>query len=160
MKVGKYLLFLLLLSLELCAVEYRSITRDTSVTTSNGGRYTVKDFGNYYALLIYVEDYLHLRKLKTPKKDVEDIADILEKRYGFQKPLIVPNPPNSDALIEILDKLQRKMQAEDNLLIYYAGHGSITSNQKGYWQLKNAKKQGRSGSISLEEAVTSTLSLM
>ena len=56
------------------ADEYRTIQRSTMVTTDNGAKHKVGDFGNYYALLIYVEKYKYLGNLKTPKKDVEAMA--------------------------------------------------------------------------------------
>jgi len=113
----------------------------------------VKDFGTYHALLIYVEKYDNLQNLKTPKKDVEAIADILKNRYGFKEITIVRNPKNRDALIEILDDLQRKLNEDDNLLIYYAGHG----NKEGFWQLSSARKNSRVGWIPLAQAVNYTL---
>src|SRR4029077_7324556 len=40
--------------------------------------------GNYFALVIGINDYLSLEKLRTPLKDAEDVAAILHDRYGFE----------------------------------------------------------------------------
>jgi hypothetical protein len=112
------------------------------------------DFGNYHALLIYVEDYTYIPKLKTPKQDIEAVSKILKNRYGFNVKIIA-NPRNRDDLLLPLDKVVKKMTTNDNLLIYYAGHGS----EKGMWQLTDAKFNSRIGEISTKEAVTNTLNL-
>ena len=150
------LLFLLLLVVALDAGEYRTIQRNTTIKAKNGATHRVGDFGNYYALLIYVEEYRNLKNLRTPKKDVEDIAKILKDRYGFIDTKIVPNPKNSDALIEVLDNFKNRLNSSDNLLIYYAGHGS----KNGYWQLSDAKQRSRVGWISVKEAINQTLKEM
>ncbi|SFV67139.1 Polysaccharide deacetylase, caspase activity [hydrothermal vent metagenome] len=119
-----------------------------------------QNFGNYHALLIYIDDYTYLNKLETPKYDVEATAKILKERYGF-KTTIVSNPKNSDELVEILDKLSQKITPNDNLLIYYAGHGHyIKKANAGYWQLKDARKDSRVGWISIASAINNTLNLM
>ena len=154
--ISKALILLMVLISFLFADDYRTIQRNTSITTNNGESHKVGDFGNYYALLIYVEDYKHLNNLTTPKKDVEAIAKILKNRYGFLESKIIPNPKNSDELLDILDDFRNKLNKNDNLLIYYAGHGS----KGGYWQLSNAKKNKRVGWISIKEAINKTLKKM
>jgi len=120
-----------------------------------------QNFGDYHALLIYVDDYKYLPKLETPKNDIEAVAKILKNRYGFKGVTIVPNPKNSDELVAILDKLTKKMSDNDNLLIYYAGHGDyIQKGDMGFWQLKDARKDSRVGWISVKQAINFTLSQM
>jgi len=153
MKYIKLIVIVTTLFLTLYAKDYRALVRVKNIVASNGEVHKISDFGNYYAILIYVQDYENLPRLQTPKKDVEDIADILKSRYGFKEVKIVANPKNSDDLIEILDKYKRKLSQNDNLLIYYAGHGS----KNGYWQLKKAKKDSRVGWIPIKEAINSTL---
>jgi len=120
-----------------------------------------QNFGNYHALLIYVDDYKYLSKLETPKNDIKAVATILKNRYGFKEVTIVPNPKNSDELVAILDKLTQKMTQNDNLLIYYAGHGDyIKKGDAGFWLLKDARKDSRVGWISVKQAINFTLSQM
>ena len=152
----KIIIILILLTSLIFAESYRTIQRNTTIHANNGAVHKVKDFGNYHALLIYVEEYKHLGNLKTPKKDVEAVAEVLKNRYGFVETKIVPNPQNGDELLDVLDDFKNRLNENDNLLIYYAGHGS----KNGYWQLSIAKKNSRFGWISVKEAINKTLSSM
>jgi hypothetical protein len=121
----------------------------------------ISQFGNYHALLIYVDNYSRLDRLKTPKNDVESIAKVLKNRYGFRDTTIISNPKNRDELVTILDNLSKKMRERDNLLIYYAGHGTyFKKSDTGFWLLKDAHKENRTGWISLNEAINFTLNNM
>ena len=120
-----------------------------------------KLFGDYYALLIYVDDYTNLPKLETPKHDIEVIANILKSRYGFKETKIISNPRNNDELVAVLDSYGQKIKRKDNLLIYYAGHGSFEKRMKeGFWQLKDAKERSRVGWISIKSAINNTLNII
>lgn len=134
----------------------RDIVRNIPIIVKGKSIGKIGNFGRYHALLIYVEKYQYLNNLKTPKNDVEALAKVLRNRYGFNHIKIVRNPRNSDELIEILDTFQNKLKKEDNLLIYYAGHGS----KEGFWQLGNAKRHSRVGWIPLKQAVNYTLNKM
>jgi len=151
----KILIMVLILSVQGLFADYATWLEEhpnPKIISQDGQNYnTIDDFGNYYAILIYVEDYTHFKKLKTPKNDVIDIAKILEDRYGF-KIKILDNPKNADALIKALVEFTNKLTSKDNLLIYYAGHGS----EDGYWQLKDADTNGV-GWIPVEFAVNKTI---
>ena len=154
-----------LLGALLYANGYRTIQRNTPVITRDAKtHHQVKDFGEYHALLIWVEEYAYLPRLQTPQKDIEAVAKILEDRYFFDKKNIhiLANPKNGDELIFQLDKLKNSLGKKDNLLIYYAGHGCAEDNQTGYWTLANGKdiSETRVGSVSLNEAVSHTLKKM
>lgn len=136
---------ILFLAFKFINTQESSKTRDIHKTYKLSDIAEKKEFGNYYAMLIYVQEYSNLSPLKTPKEDVEEIAKILKTRYGF-KINIVANPTNSDDLIKKFDECRAKLSEDDNLLIYYAGHG----NKNGFWQLKDAKKNSDIGSISIE----------
>jgi hypothetical protein len=56
----------------------------------------------------------------------------------------------------VLDNFKNRLNSSDNLLIYYAGHGS----KNGYWQLSDAKQRSRVGWISVKEAINQTLKEM
>jgi hypothetical protein len=58
--------------------------------------------------------------------------------------------------LEVLDNFKNRLNSSDNLLIYYAGHGS----KNGYWQLSDAKQRSRVGWISVKEAINQTLKEM
>jgi len=164
----KILIMVLILSIQGLFADYAKWLKEhpnPKIISQDGQNYnTIDDFGNYYALLIWVEDYTYLKHLKTPKHDVEDIAKILKERYFFDKKNIhiLPNPKNGDDIIFELDKLKNMLTEKDNLLIYYAGHGSAENNETAYWTLTDGKNINitRAGSISLNEAITHTLKNM
>jgi hypothetical protein len=97
------------------------------------------DFGRYYALVIGNRDYTMLEDLETPLNDAKEIGQILEQKYGFQVQLLL----NSDRLtvMQAINELHSVLTENDNLLIYYAGHGSMVNvgdRDTGYWLPVNA----------------------
>ncbi len=88
--------------------------------------------GNYYALVIANQNYRKYEKLDTPLADGRDVKNILETRYGF-KVTLLQDATRRDILLALND-LRNRLSANDNLLVYYAGHGEIDAvNQRGYW---------------------------
>lgn len=76
-----------------------------------------------------------IRSLSNAVRDVRDVCDILSTKYGFE---IITCLINSDATNENLNQAFReihsKITKEDNLLVYYAGHGCFDERiDIGYW---------------------------
>ncbi len=90
------------------------------------------NFGRYYALVIGNNEYLNFPKLQTAVNDSKRVAELLEDKYGFDVRLI--NNADRYTILSALNEIKGKMAEEDNLLVYYAGHGErdIKSLQ-GYW---------------------------
>ena len=93
-------------------------------------KYAGIDFGKYHALVIGIDEYKHLPKLQTAVNDAEAVADVLKNDYGFDVNLL-RNAKHS-VVIDALDDYEAKLGINDNLLIYYAGHGHQDANT-GYW---------------------------
>lgn len=96
-------------------------------------------FGKYYALIIANEDYQFIDDLKTPSGDAMRAKELLEKNFGFKARVLI----NGDniSLMKAINELNETVTEEDNLLIFYAGHGSrITTGdlETGYWLPSNA----------------------
>lgn len=86
------------------------------------------EFGNYHALIIGINNYKKWPNLKFAEKDADDIQKILISQYSFpQKNVTFLS--NKDATREgILKALRLKLGGlgeNDNLLIFYAGHGQL-----------------------------------
>jgi hypothetical protein len=99
------------------------------------------DFGRYFALIIGNQNYDLLESLKTPRYDAERAAKILTQKYGFTVQLIEDG--NDVAILKALNDLNKVLGPNDNLLIYYAGHGYRLKSDKlenGYWLPRNAEK--------------------
>ncbi len=90
------------------------------------------DFGKYYALVIGNDAYQQLPKLSTPIADAEAVGQVLQSKYGFNVTLL--KDANRYAILEALNKMREQLTENDNLLIYYAGHGELDKvNQRGNW---------------------------
>jgi hypothetical protein len=99
------------------------------------------DFGRYYALVIGNQDYQVLPPLETPHTDAERVAQLLKDKYGFTVKVI--DDANDVTMLRALNDLNRVLRPEDNLLIYYAGHGTQLKNaysDVGYWLPVNANR--------------------
>ncbi len=79
--------------------------------------------------------------LKTPLADAEAIAAVLRQRFGFATEmdggqgrfdLFLRNATKAQVQ-EMLFQLRRRLTAEDQLLIYYAGHGENDPDLGAYW---------------------------
>ncbi len=89
-------------------------------------------FGRYHALVIGNNAYEHLQPLKTAVNDASAVADTLRRDYGFEVELLLN--ANRYEIVTALNKLRRSLTANDNLLIYYAGHGWLDEvTDTGYW---------------------------
>ena len=99
---------------------------------------TMADFtGRYYALIIGINEYEDpmINDLEAPLTDAGNLYGILSKSYTFNKEDIIflKNPKRAE-IIDALDHLERIVTPDDNLLIFYAGHGHWDENaHKGYW---------------------------
>ena len=102
--------------------------------------YRRSDFGRFYALLIGVQDYTLLDNLTSPANDVSRIGALLAERYGFS--VISLADPDQLAVMRAINELSRTVDKNDNVLIYFSGHGSRLqsgSREAGYWLPANAE---------------------
>jgi len=94
--------------------------------------------GKYYALIIGSSNYLdkNIPDLDSlPIKDAIALKKVLSKKYLFEKENIkeLYNPTRRDIVIAFGD-MAKKITPNDNLLIFYAGHGHYEKeNDIGYW---------------------------
>ena len=96
------------------------------------------EFGRYHALVVGNDDYQVLPKLETAVADAEAVAELLRKRYGF-KVRLLRNATRAD-ILKTLNKYRAELTDEDNLLVYYAGHGWLDrQTNTGFWQPVDAE---------------------
>ena len=104
-------------------------------------------FGNYHALVIGNNDYENLPKLETAIDDAKAVAEVLERNYGFTVRLMLD--VSAVDIVDAFDELRETLTYEDNLLIYYAGHGWLDEESgQGYWMPVDAKPNRRSRWVS------------
>ena len=105
------------------------------------------NFGEYHALVIGINNYKNLPKLRTAVADAKAIGDVLKTRYGFSVTTLID--PTRAEIFEKLDVLRARLKFSDNLLIYYAGHGWLDkAGNEGYWQPANARNDQQAGWVS------------
>ena len=101
-------------------------TKPTNPSVQSAGN------GNYFALIVGINDYQYLPHLLTPRNDAQDLALLLSDQFGFKTQLLLD--PTRDQIVEALDRYRRTLSDRDNLLIYYAGHGYFDKEiNQGYW---------------------------
>jgi hypothetical protein len=97
-----------------------------------------------YALLIGNEKYddPDIPELEEPIKDVTEMYNTLTKEYNFDPGnVILLKNETKEKIIGTLHELRSKITPNDNLLIFYAGHGYWDEGMGvGYWLPKNAAK--------------------
>jgi WD40 repeat protein len=100
--------------------------------------------GRYFALIIGINEYQDpaIDDLDRPLEDAESLYNILLSKYSFEKEdMILLKNPSLDQMITTLEGLSRKLSSNDNLLIFYAGHGYWDGKSNiGYWFPSDATK--------------------
>jgi len=96
-----------------------------------------------------------LRKLKTAQKDARQVAKSLTVAYGFDTQLLLD--ADREDILDALNGLRKKLQRDDLLLIYYAGHGEFdeTAN-KAYWLPVDAQRDNDKNWI-IVDTITSNI---
>ena len=101
----------------------------------------------YYALVIGNNNYQYLEKLDAAENDAKVLAEVLRNNYGFDVKLLLN--ADYDTTVDSLHNISKKLTTEDNLLIFYAGHGEIDKKQnRGYWLPVDSSYEKRSKWIS------------
>jgi len=100
--------------------------------------------GKYYALVIGISDYPNpdIPSLDgEPTNDAKEIAQILTTNYTFNESDVkVLLNPTYRQVIRSFDDLAKLITKDDNLLIFYAGHGYYDEDKKiGYWLPSDAE---------------------
>jgi Caspase domain/Sel1 repeat len=113
--------------------------------------------GHYYALVIGNDNYANYPALKNPAADAAAISDLLKSRYGYQVKLLTN--ANRFEILSALNDMREQLKDEDNLLVYYAGHGEVDASKQGYWLPADAQ-QGQSSSWISNRAVSDILTTM
>ncbi|NJM25322.1 MAG: caspase family protein [Bacteroidia bacterium] len=96
-----------------------------------------------FLFVVSVDDYEYWPKLNNAVKDANDLVSILMSKYQFEfnQLTILKNEQATRANIyKSLRSLIEKITPQDNLLIYYSGHGYFDNLlNEGYWIPVEAK---------------------
>jgi predicted nucleic acid-binding Zn-ribbon protein len=90
--------------------------------------------GRFHALVIGNNRYTDagFAPLQSAVEDATAVAAVLRERYGHQTRLLL-NASRLD-ILSALAELRGSLKPEDNLLVYYAGHGELGADgREGFW---------------------------
>ena len=92
--------------------------------------------GTNYLFAIAIDKYKNVPQLSNCVRDAKDFITVLQNRYVFQQENILTLFDEQATLSQInekLDELSRNIKDEDNVIIYFSGHGYYKDSQKeGY----------------------------
>jgi WD40 repeat protein len=89
-------------------------------------------FRSSLAIVIGVESYGNgVPRLQTPVADAERLAALLSERHGFVVEVLTDTDATLAELRDLLKKLPARIEAEDRLLFYFAGHGIAVEGDDG-----------------------------
>ncbi len=109
-------------------------------------------YGDYYALVIGNNDYQQLSPLRTAINDARAVSTLLEVEYGFNVKLL-ENATRVD-IVKSISTLRSQVGNQDNLLIYYAGHGHLDeAANEGYWLPIDASRDDPSNWVTTDQIV-------
>ena len=130
--------FVLLLGLGLSVGLLRAEAGDRAIGVAPAGQpESVPISGDYWAVLIGIDEYAHAPDLESAVKDVRAVRAVLDARYGFH-PDRIKQLLNAQATRKNIENtlyaLSREAGPEDSVFIYYAGHGQYDqAGDHGWW---------------------------
>ena len=115
-------------------------------------------FGKYHALVIGNNNYDAMTDLQTAGDDAIAVEQILREKYGFETVLLLN--ANQKTLLNALERMRVTLGPQDNLVIYYAGHGELDEQSgRGYWLPADASATDQSKWIA-NSVITSMIDTM
>jgi formylglycine-generating enzyme required for sulfatase activity len=92
-------------------------------------------YSNSYAIVIGIDTYLNpcLQPLGKAEEDARSFADVLSaKPYNFQVDLLLGQEATRSAITQTLNKITKLSQPDDRVIFYFAGHGYIHPDNRGF----------------------------
>lgn len=88
--------------------------------------------GRYYALVIGNSRYENFEPLPSAEADAKAMAALLKDAYGFEVTLLLN--ARGKQVLTTLYELSQNLAENDNLVVFYAGHGKRDlRNRRGWW---------------------------
>ncbi|GJQ31282.1 MAG: hypothetical protein HBSAPP04_01210 [Ignavibacteriaceae bacterium] len=111
----------------------------------------------YHALIIGIDNYKGFwSPLKNAVNDAKAVEEILLSEYGFTNIISFYNEDATRAnIITALEQLIDSVKKDDNVLIFYSGHGQYNEKlSKGFWVPVDATTNSSAGFISNNDLQT------
>lgn len=104
----------------------------------------ITDYGEFQGRNYNLSDDLYWTRLNNPINDCNAIAKLLTTQYQFAPQnirFLFNENATRDKIIDTFEALAKELTPEDNLVIYYAGHGFYNQvTNIGYWVPVDAQK--------------------
>jgi len=113
--------------------------------------------GDYYALIIGVDNYSgDWEVLSNAVRDAKTLEQTLEQHYKFDYfRALINEEASRENIINAFEWLMSTVTEDDNVLIYYTGHGDYNSKlDAGFWVPADAQSSSVSGLISNTDVIT------
>ncbi len=110
--------------------------------------------GEYYALIVGIDQYAgDWPRLMNAVNDAKGVAETLSSKYKFQYlKTLFDNDATRDNILKEFEWLMQNVKSNDNVFIYYSGHGEYLENMdKGFWVPIDANSKTISRYISNED---------
>jgi len=117
--------------------------------------------GHYYALVIGIDRYAPpMPALATAVNDAISINSVLKDRFGFEVTLLTDRDATRSSILNTLNRYRNTLEENDNLLIYYAGHGYSDSDaDRAYWLPVDAESVESANRISADDLTAAVRTL-
>jgi hypothetical protein len=125
-------------------IERISTSPSTTQSFASNKTESLDIVGKYYALVIAINEYddYMINDLDQPMLDAQKLYNTLVAQYTFdpQNIKFLKNVKRNEIIIA-LDELSQIVTPDDNLLIFYAGHGYWDKQKEtGYWLPADAQQ--------------------
>lgn len=111
--------------------------QERGIVVTNDATSQPVNFGQYSAIVIGIDAYdsSEWPDLNYAEKDARDVAQILRRDYGFHRVTeILGRQATRSFIINRLSTVVQTIGANDNLFVFYAGHGQLNPfTEEGFW---------------------------
>ncbi len=110
-------------------------SKSKGILEDEGEARSIGPTGHNHLLVIAIDNYVHCPRLNNCVKDAKDFAHLLWERYQFDEThtyFLLDAEATRRQILTTIKDLRHKIGEQDNLLIYYSGHGQ-TVDGVGYW---------------------------
>jgi hypothetical protein len=125
-------------TISIVAVDNAGHRAEKTLIMSSSRKPSTPDFLSFknYALIIGIDEYKgKWPPLENAVRDAKAVAEVLAKKFNFEKVHTLYNQEATrDRILSTLEYLAKNVGPDDNLLIYFSGHGRKEPPlNKGYW---------------------------
>jgi len=91
----------------------------------------VRILGKKYALVIGINEYRDWKPLPYAIRDAKQIGRLLDERFGFEvEYLVTPQTTTKKAIEKAFDLLRDKVSDNDQVIVFFSGHGEQLKRKK------------------------------